>query len=92
MQLEDIKKLADLARVEMSDDELAGIAHDFDAILSYVGQIKEVGDLPNDAPEHLLSNIMRDDVATNARASCREKIIQQMPDSKDGFLKVKQIL
>ena len=40
MKLEDIKKLADLARIDMSDEEMEGMAKDFDPILAYVGQVQ----------------------------------------------------
>ena len=41
MELADIKKLADMARIEMSEEEMTSLAHDFEPILAYVGQIKE---------------------------------------------------
>lgn len=91
MQLEDIKKLADMARVDMNEEELLQMANDFDPILAYVGQVSEVkqGD---QKPEYLLQNVMREDIVTNPAGTYTEKIIEQMPDSQDGFLKVKQIL
>ena len=39
---DDIKKLADLARIEIEDSELEGLAKEVDSILGYVGQIKSV--------------------------------------------------
>jgi aspartyl/glutamyl-tRNA(Asn/Gln) amidotransferase C subunit len=100
MQLEDVKKLADLARIDMEEKEMQEIAKDFDSILTYVGQIKEAAKLiPGDQnlaekrPEdYFLHNIMRDDIVTNNRGEYTERIISQMPDTQDGYLKVKQIL
>jgi aspartyl-tRNA(Asn)/glutamyl-tRNA(Gln) amidotransferase subunit C len=92
MQLEDIKKLAALARIDMPESDLREMANDFDPILAYVGQIAEVKNLPDTGQEHLLTNIMREDVPTHKTGECTEKLIEQMPDSQDGFLKVKQIL
>ena len=91
MKLEDIKKLATLARVEMDDKELEGIAKDFDSILAYVDQIREVSDssLDNTYP---IVNVMREDIVTNKSGEYKDKLIAEMPDSQDGFLKVKQIL
>lgn len=91
MQLDDIKKLATMARVDMSDEELTAMASDFDPILAYVSQVQEV-EQSDTTPVYLLQNVMRDDVVTNTPGSYSEKIIEQMPDSQDGFLKVKQIL
>jgi aspartyl-tRNA(Asn)/glutamyl-tRNA(Gln) amidotransferase subunit C len=98
MQLEDIKKLANLARIDMSDEEMVKIAKDFDPILAYVGQVQEALKLSesissNKNPEnYFLHNVMREDIVTNERAQYTEKIITEMPETKDGFLKVKQIL
>ena len=98
MQLEDIKKLANLARLDMKEDEMIEIAKSFDSILAYVGQVQEVSNGKNSdsnlkvSDEYFLHNVMRDDVVTNNRAEYTDKIIAEMPDTQDGFLKVKQIL
>ncbi len=91
MQLEDIKKLANMARVDMSDEELTKIANDFDHILAYVGQVQEVKQT-DIKPNYILENVLREDIVTNPAGMYTDKIIKQMPDSQDGFLKVKQIL
>ena len=39
---EEIKKLADLARIDIEEGEQEKLASEIDAILEYVGQIKEV--------------------------------------------------
>ena len=80
-----------MARVDMSDEELSKMAHDFEPILAYVGQVGEVKQT-DQKPEYLLNNIMREDIVTNPAGTYTEKIVEQMPDSQDGFLKVKQIL
>jgi len=100
MQLEDVKKLADLARIDMSEEEMAEIAKDFDSILAYVGQVKEASKListrqglaEKKSEDYFLHNIMREDVVTNNRGEYTEKIFKNAPDTENGFLKVKQIL
>ncbi len=98
MKREDVKKLANLARIDMSDEEMEEIAKDFDAILAYVGQVKEVSRIKNveleskNYDDYFLHNVMRDDVVTNKRGENRDKIIAEMPDTQDEYLKVKQIL
>lgn len=92
MQLEDIKKLATMARLDMIDDELTELANDFDPILAYVGQVQSVDESQNIKPDYVLENVMRDDIVTNKSGEYSERIIEQMPDSEGGFLKVKQIL
>ena len=101
MKLEDVKKLADLARIDMSDEEMTEIAEDFDSILAYVGQVKEASKLisarqdlaeEKNPDDYFLHNVMREDVVTNNRGEYTDKIVAEMPDTQDGYLKVKQIL
>ena len=100
MELEDIKKLAKLSRLDMTDEEMKGIAHDFEGILAYVDQVKEASKLiPKDQKQtealekdYNLINVMREDIPTENPGEYRESIINEMPESVDGYLKVKQIL
>jgi len=98
MKLEDVKKLADMARIYMSDSEMEGIAKDFDSILAYVGQVQEVSKSEGTQSstltqeDYFLSNVMRDDVVTNKEGEYTEKILNNAPDTENGFLKVKKIL
>jgi len=101
MQLGEIKKLANLARINMSEEEMIGMAQDFDSILAYVDQIKEIsnkvsGDLNEEDRKKYsylrFNNIMRDDIPTDKPGDKVDKIIREMPEEKDLFLKVKQIL
>jgi len=92
MQLEEIKKLATLARIDMSEEEMTEIAHDFDSILAYVGQVQEVAGKISAEPVHTLTNVMRSDTVTNTPGEYTEKIITEMPDTENGYLKVKKVL
>lgn len=98
MTLEDIKKLANLARIDMDEIEMIEIAKDFDAILAYVGQVQEVSKLNNREPLHdnpdnyLIQNVMREDMVTNTTGEYTDKIMKLAPNTENGFLKVKQIL
>lgn len=92
MQLEEIKKLATLARIDMTDEEMTEIAHDFDSILAYVGQVREVAGKVNTEQKHTLSNVMRSDTVTNTPGEYSEKIIAEMPETENGYLKVKKVL
>jgi aspartyl-tRNA(Asn)/glutamyl-tRNA(Gln) amidotransferase subunit C len=93
MQLEDIKKLAEMARLDMSDQEMSDMAHDFDGILEYVGHVQEAVRMSQvDDVKFSFTNVMREDIVTNEPGFCTDKIIAQFPDQADGYLKVKQIL
>lgn len=96
MNLEDIKKLADMARIEMTEDEMQEVAKSFGSILEYVGQVQEVNKMSSigdkSKEDYFLHNVMRDDVVTNESGVYRDKIINEIPETENGYLKVKQIL
>lgn len=97
MDIKEIKKLAEMARVNMSDEEIDSMAKDFDPILAYVGHVKEAlelnkGNSLDEKGENSLCNVTREDIVSNKSGEYTEKILEQFPDSQDGYLKVKQIL
>ena len=88
---QEIKHLADLARIEMTDAEAEKMTKEVDSILEYVGQIKEVsGDSVQTVPK--LRNVMREDVATNKPEEYTEALLQNAPSREGNHLKVKKIL
>ncbi|HMP67533.1 MAG TPA: Asp-tRNA(Asn)/Glu-tRNA(Gln) amidotransferase subunit GatC [Candidatus Paceibacterota bacterium] len=112
MNKQDVKKFADLARIEMSDDELAKMAGEIDSVLSYVDQIKGAvsnnGSSENSTSENgpsekfstgkirVTKNIFREDVlAKNSTESVienRKKILAEVPNAENEYVKVKKIL
>jgi len=95
MDIEVIKKLAYMARIDMDEKEMKEIGDSFGPILAYVGQIQEVSDTLDSKHEDIINgpvNVFREDVVTNIRGEYTDKILSQAPDTESGFLKVKQIL
>lgn len=90
MQIEDIEKLAELAKIELTDAEKKALLKDLDGILGYVKQIESV-DVPDTELEYKNRNVWREDQVKVLEFS-REEIINQFPDAQDGFVKVKKIL
>ena len=62
----DVARLAELARIEMSDDELARLAPQLDVILTAVAAVSEVATADVAPMSHALplTNVFRDDVVT----------------------------
>lgn len=88
---EEVRKLAQLARIEMGDEEIAKMVKEIDPILGYVDQIKEVaGDNERQIPEH--RNITRGDNTPNSSGENTEVITAEFPDREGNLLKVKKIL
>lgn len=96
--LDDIKKLAELSRIDMEESEMKGLIKDFDSILAYVGQVQEVSklgktkDLHENPSNYFLQNVMREDLVTNESGKYKDDILSNAPDTQDGYLKVRQIL
>lgn len=88
---DDIKNLADLARVDISLDEMEKMTKEVDSILGYVGVINNTtADLERSVPKH--RNIMRDDEPTTQSGEYTEKLLQNAPSREGNYLKVKKIL
>ncbi|HNW71570.1 MAG TPA: Asp-tRNA(Asn)/Glu-tRNA(Gln) amidotransferase subunit GatC [Candidatus Paceibacterota bacterium] len=90
MQIEDVEKLAELAKIELSKEEKENLLSDMEGILNYVKQIQEVK-VEDIRPEYNNRNIWRED-KLESRDFSSELINKQFPDSKDDFVKVKKIL
>lgn len=95
MDIETVKKLANMARVDINENEMEEISNSFGSILDYVGQIKEISLSANQNHKEIGDvpfNIMREDVVTNKEGEYTDKILSQAPNVENGYLKVKLIL
>jgi aspartyl-tRNA(Asn)/glutamyl-tRNA(Gln) amidotransferase subunit C len=94
MNIKDVENLAELARIELSEEEKKGLLSDMDSILGYIKQIEKV-DVQHSVLNSGNYNVWREDLPAQAgeiREFSRELIAEQFPDSQNGFLKVKKIL
>lgn len=92
MTIDDVNKLATLARIDMSDVEKQEFLENMESILGYVDIIKkaDVSGIEKDAGE--IRNVMREDAEANDSGTFTDKILAGAPAKQDGFLKVKKIL
>ncbi len=88
---EEIKHLASLARLSISEDELASLLKEFGGILSYVGQIESLT-LPTDASPEVppLRNVFRKDEFADGENT--KALIDAFPEKEGDLLSVKQII
>jgi len=89
---EEVKKVAVLARIELSDDEVEKFRQDLSTVLDYVDELKQVDTEGLEIVSQVtgLQNIQRADVAVQTEV--REEIMANAPAIKDGYYKVKAIL
>jgi len=93
MDKEEIKRLAALARVAVTDEEAEGYAHDTNDILGYVAQINEAAVEPvGVVDDAFVQSVLRNDVVTNEPGSNKEALLTSAASSRDGFVEVKKIL
>ena len=90
MNIQDVEKLAELSRLDMTHEEKQAILKDMSGILDYIKTIESVK-VEDVKPKYDLQNVWREDTL-EPREFSHELITEQFPDSQDGFLKVKKIL
>ena len=87
----DVKALAQLARLEVSDEELAKLEKEIPGILAFVEQIQKVaGDVPQKSPE--LRNVMREDKDPHESGIHTETLLSAAPAREGNRIAVKQVL
>lgn len=94
ISLDEVKKLAELSRLELSDEELEKMRGEIGSILNYVEAIRQVP-LPGgvSASPHLeLENVMREDGEPHAPGAFTERLLKQAPRKDGKYLRVKKIL
>jgi len=89
---EQVRHIAKLARIAMSDDELERLVPELNAIIGWVEQLSEVD---TDGVEPLTAVIdlklrLRDDVVTDG--GCRDEILANAPDAQHGFFAVPKVI
>jgi aspartyl-tRNA(Asn)/glutamyl-tRNA(Gln) amidotransferase subunit C len=91
MKKEDIDKLAKLSRLSLTDDEKEKLASEFDSILGYVSEIEKVSVGGRVLEAGALRNVMREDGEPHESGLYTKAILDDAPDTEDGYLKVKQV-
>ncbi len=90
---DDVLKLAQLARLDLTDDEVEEFTSELTEILQYVEQLSAV-DVTGLKPTHQitgLNNVTRDDEIRDYGYDPKE-LLNNVPEVKDGMLKVKRMI
>ena len=89
---EQVRHIANLARIAMSEEELARLVPELNNILGWVEQLGEVN---TDGIEPLTAVIeqklrLRDDEVTDG--DCRDEVLANAPDAEHGFFAVPKVI
>lgn len=89
---DEVAKLAGLARIEMSEDELVSLSKEFTVILDAVARVQEVASADVAQTSHPLSlrNVFRPDVVVPSLSP--EDALSGAPAQEDQRFRVPQIL
>ncbi len=87
---EEVKKIAGLARLKLSDDEVTQATADLSGILSHFSTIQDIDTANVDPSEDVsgLKNISRKDEVKSELFGSAENIMKNVPHVKDGYVQV----
>lgn len=91
---DEVKKVADLAKLEFAGEELDALTTELNAVLGYIDQLKEL-DVTNVAPlenlnEAVEQSALREDIARPSLVV--EKALSNAPKSADNYFLVPKVL
>ena len=89
---EQVRHIARLARIAMSDEEIERLAPELNAI---IGWVEQLGEVDTDGVEPLTAVIdqklrLRDDQVTDG--DCRDAVLANAPDAQHGFFAVPKVI
>lgn len=89
---EEVKHVANLARLAVTEEEAEQMKKELDAIITFAEQLNEL-DTTNVKPtSHVLNmvNVLREDRATEGLPV--EEVVKNAPDHQDGYIRVPSIM
>ncbi len=91
---EDVQKISELARIGVTDEDITSYQKDLSAVLSYFEKLQEVDTDNVEEIGHItgMTNVYRQDQAKEFDAEGKKIIHENMPQSQDGYIKVKSVL
>jgi len=90
--IKDVEHVANLARLELSDEEKTTFAGQLNAILKYAEKLNELNTDGIEPTSHVLplANVMREDEVKPSLPI--EKVLLNAPEEEDGQIKVPAVL
>lgn len=93
---EEIKKIAKLAKLEFSEEELNTFQAEFNAILEYIGEIEKCDTKGIESVHflsHFLGEVLRNDEVSNKTSLTSEKaLLNATKRTENGYFKVSKVV
>ena len=90
--MDEVKHVANLARLAITEEEAEKLTNDLDAIISFAEQLNELDTENVEPTSHVLDmkNIFREDVSKPGLPV--EEVLKNAPDHENGQIKVPAII
>lgn len=86
----DVEKIAMLARIKLSDEEKEIFSKEFEKIVKWISELKDVDTSGVEAFRSCCSSNLREDLARDFENT--KNIISNFPDKEFDFVKVKKVI
>lgn len=89
---DDVKKLAELSRLELTPKEMNELSKDIESILAYVSELTEIATKEPVNETGALRNVMRKDEKPHESGIFTDVLLKAAPNREKNYFKVKKIL
>lgn len=90
--VEEVKRLAALARLSIEEHELERFSKEFESILKYIGQIEQLAVTKNHHTTPRVRNVFREDGTPHESSIYTKELTEQFPERSKDYLSVKKII
>ena len=94
ISLEEVKKIAKLARIEVSPEEAKKFSEELSDVLGYIDQLGEV-DIKSVEPISQITglvNVVREDISEDFDEKMKRELVERARDKKEDYIKVKSVM
>ncbi len=94
IEKKEIKHIADLAHLGLTEKELESMQKNFSSILDYIEILKkaDISSVEKDFSKKGMNNILRKDAQKEVSKNEKDELIDMFPETKNNYLKTKKIL
>ena len=94
ISLEEVEHIAELARIKLTKEEKIEFSDELSDILGYIEQLQKVDTSGVEPVSQVtgLINVLKEDIVKNCDEDDKKKIVDNFPEEKDGYVKVRQVM
>lgn len=94
LKKEEVQHIANLARIKIDEKETEGYQNDLSGILDYFAELQalDTGNLETIGHITGMQNVLRHDCVQDFGSLGKEAVLKNAPETKNGQIKVKNVL